>query len=77
MVKEVPAEKMAFEQIFRRRGRKPWGKRSISDKENKVFKGPKVGVCLAGLTTTGEASVAGLESGRGGVLKESIQPTLW
>lgn len=44
-----------------------------------MFKGPEVGVCLAGLSTTEEASVAGSEWGRGGVLEEGIEvmdPTL-
>lgn len=42
MVREVLAGKVAFEQIFKRRGRKPWGKRNISDRGNQVFKGPEV-----------------------------------
>lgn len=43
-------------------------RKNISDRGNHVFKGPEVSVCLAGLSTTEEASVAGVEGGRGGVL---------
>lgn len=73
MVKEVFAEKEAFQKIFGGRGRKPCGKRSISDSGNQVFKGPEVRVCLVGLSTTKEASVAGSELGGRGVLEEGIE----
>lgn len=37
MVRKELTEKMASKQIFRRKGRKPRGKKNISDKGNQVF----------------------------------------
>lgn len=58
-VREVLAEKVAFEQIFRSRGREPCGRRNTSDRGDRVFEGPEVGVYLAGLSPTEEGGVAG------------------
>ena len=59
MVREVLAEKVAFKQIFRRRVEEAmWEEEHFRQRE---LKGPRVGVCLAVLRTTEEASVSGTE----------------